>query len=211
MSDLIDWNDWHSKYGKDTHLIKRLEIVQDCIRKCLPQNPGQPYKIIDIGAGDGRDILEVLEDYPNKSSIQGLLVEIDNTLATKAQDKLMDLNLSGVTVINGDASKLSAYSDFSLADLVLLCGIFGNISDEDVEKTISALPMILKPNGKVIWTRNRREPDKTPWIREQFTRNSYIEEEYIVSDESIYAVGVNRYAGEAKSLNADLKLFTFIR
>lgn len=42
------------------------------------------------------------------------------------------------------------------ADLLPLCGIFGNIIDDDVERTVRAVPSLLAAGGTVIWTRSTR-------------------------------------------------------
>lgn len=39
-------------------------------------------------------------------------------------------------------------------DLLLLCGIVG-VADEDVERTVHAVPELLAPGGTVLWTRHR--------------------------------------------------------
>lgn len=49
-----------------------------------------------------------------------------------------------VVVVCGDASVTSAYVGAVPADLVLLCGIFGNISDADIRATVA---MAAAPGG----------------------------------------------------------------
>jgi hypothetical protein len=48
--------------------------------------------------------------------------------------------LSQIEVVTGDASLTDAYAGTVPADLVLVCGVFGNIPDDDVHCTIGALP-----------------------------------------------------------------------
>lgn len=212
MSDLINWRTWHDKYQTDEGLKARLETVKSAIKSCLPRDNSKTFTLIDIGAGDGRDIVEALKDYPTPSNVRGLLVEIDQALADKAREALHYAKLTNLLVRMGDASLLRNYKDQVPVDLVLLCGIFGNISDIDAEKTVKAMPMLLKPGGKVIWTRNRRAPDKTPFIRELFKSNDMREVEFITSENIIYAVGINEYsASNAVALDEDAHLFTFIR
>jgi hypothetical protein len=61
------------------------------------------------------------------------------------------------------------------ADLLLLCGIFGSVSDADIERTAAAAPALCAPGATVIWTRHRRPPDLTPRIRGWFTDAAFDE------------------------------------
>lgn len=42
------------------------------------------------------------------------------------------------------------YADAVPADLVLLCGIFGNIPDADVQATVRAAPQLCAPGAEVV-------------------------------------------------------------
>ena len=42
-----------------------------------------------------------------------------------------------------DAGDTSAFADELPVDLLLLCGIFGNISEADIRATVSAVPAML--------------------------------------------------------------------
>jgi len=53
--------------------------------------------------------------------------------------------LTGVEVRCADAGDLEAYAGTVPADLVLLAGVLGNISDADVRATIAALPALAPP------------------------------------------------------------------
>ncbi len=74
-----------------------------------------------------------------------------------------------VEVRQADASQVAGFADALPADVLLLCGIFGNVSAADIERTITAAPALCAPGATVIWTRHRREPDLTPRIRGWFT------------------------------------------
>ena len=65
-------------------------------------------------------------------------------------------------VIEADAAASDVYAPFVPADIVLACGIFGNVSDEDVELTVRTLSMLCGAGAALIWTRHRNEPDLTP-------------------------------------------------
>ncbi len=61
------------------------------------------------------------------------------------------------------------------ADLVLVCGVFGNISAADITATVQALPSFCLPGAHVLWTRHRRPPDATPGIRADFAAAGFTE------------------------------------
>ncbi len=64
-------------------------------------------------------------------------------------------------LLRADAGDLTAYAKAVPADLVLMAGVFGNISDADVRRTIGAFPQLCADGATVIWTRTRRAPDLT--------------------------------------------------
>jgi hypothetical protein len=41
------------------------------------------------------------------------------------------------------------------ADVLLLCGIFGNVSDGDIRRTVQAVPALCRAGATVIWARPR--------------------------------------------------------
>jgi hypothetical protein len=111
----------------------------------------------------------------------------------------------------GDAGATTSYEGALPADLVLACGVFGNISDADIKKTLHALPMFAAPRATVLWTRHRREPDVTMLIRDWLSEAGFENTSYEpVPSETLGTVGAAIYRGETKPLR-DEHLFTFIR
>ena len=78
-----------------------------------------------------------------------------------ARESFAAAELSGITITCADAGDFAAYRSAVPADLVLLAGVLGNISDHDVAATIAALPRLCAHGATVIWTRTRRDPDLT--------------------------------------------------
>ncbi len=58
------------------------------------------------------------------------------------------------------------------AQIVVVCGIFGNITVSDIQATVAALPSLCAPAALVLWTRHRSPPDLTPAIRSWFGRRA---------------------------------------
>ncbi len=114
-------------------------------------------------------------------------------------------------MLTGDAGNTTSYAGWVPADLVLMCGVFGNISDEDVELVVKTLPALCASGGTVIWTRHRRAPDLTVRIRAWLEVEEFQEVGFHSPGSESFAVGVHRYIGRGSALAADARMFTFVR
>ena len=96
------------------------------------------------------------------------------------------------------------------AGIVVVCGIFGNITESDIQATVAALPSLCEPGALVVWTRHRRAPDLTPAIRSWFREAGFGEEAFDVSRDGFMSVGAHRLTGEPAALIPGQRLFTFV-
>lgn len=212
MSESKDWKKWHTLYNdSDSGLAKRLRLVQESISVSLPDTIEDRFQIIDICSGDGRDLLDALIHYPARAQVYSYLVELDERLAEKSEHTASEVSLQNVTVINGDASLLSTYEDIPRADLILLCGVFGNISDDDIQNTIEALPQLCKQGTKVIWTRHLRQAEAVPVIRSLFITNGFSEVDFKTTEDQSYVVATYEFQESPAQLEGNTRLFTFIK
>lgn len=205
----VDWAAWHAEYDSDTPLRRRLEIVQRFIRTTLTNEQKSPIRVISLCAGEARDLLGAL-DLVSRRDICGRLVELDPALAAVARRGAVARGLNDLEVITGDAGRARAYVGATPAELVLACGVFGNISDEDIQRTVRALPQLCAPGATVIWTRHREPPDITPLIRSSLADAGFEEIAFEPVPDGPGSVGVARYAGEPQPL-VEGQLFTFIK
>src|SRR6476659_7369793 len=163
--ELTDWRAWHAGYADPASgMSARLAAVQGVIGRWLDETAPRPVRVLSACAGDGRDLLGVLEERADVQRVRATLLEADPALARSAAGAARRLGLKGVRVRCADAGTTRGYAGSVPADLVLLCGIFGNVSDVDVHRTIRALPQLCAPGALVVWTRHRRDPDLTPTI-----------------------------------------------
>lgn len=207
-----DWEEWHGAYeDSSSDLSRRLEIVRDFLRRSLRSYPDKPFRILDLCAGDGRDLFETLESYEFASRIRVRMIELNPGLARTAKDRASRVKLPNVEVVQGDAGDTDLFQGIVPADLVMLCGIFGNISKKDIVKTVEVLPSLCEENARVIWTRNRRDPDITPFIRTLFAETGFIELDFAAPEDVNLkiAVGLNQFTGEPQPLQVSQQLFTF--
>ncbi|MFI5728678.1 class I SAM-dependent methyltransferase family protein [Kribbella sp. NPDC051587] len=205
----MDWSAWHNDYDRPgTPLARRLADVQGHLRTALADARPGPLDVISLCAGQGRDLLEVLADHPRRTDVRARLVELDPRNTAVATAAVEELGLGQVEVVTGDASLTDQYAGLVPADVVLACGIFGNISDADIERTISFCPQFCKPGAVLLWTRHREAPDLAPAICEWFEAVGF-ERLYLSAPDAGYGVGVHRYVGSEQPLVVDDQLFSF--
>jgi len=137
----MDWRAWHKDYeNPDSALGRRLTVVQAQIRAALDRAAPGPVRSISVCAGQGHDLISVLADHPRQAEVTARLVELDEQNARSARYAASAAGLDGVEVVVADASVTDVYEGTAPADLVLLCGVFGNISQADIANTIGHLP-----------------------------------------------------------------------
>jgi hypothetical protein len=169
---------WTGKPGDayelpDSALWRWLRTVQARVRAALDTGPPGPLRVISVCAGQGRDLLDVLDEHPRRDDVTARLVELEPRNAALAEHTAKSLGVGRIEVVVGDAGLTTHYRGMVPADLVLLCGVFGNLTDQDVERTVAYCPQLCKTGGTVVWTRHRRPPDQVPricqWLRERGT------------------------------------------
>ncbi len=134
---LRDYEQWLQRYDDPRSALSwRLRQVQAWLSEKLEDRSG-PIRVLSVCAGDGRDIIDVLAGREDSARVQSVLLEAHPGIAERARARAAAAGISGLTVRTGDAADTSAYVDAVPADLVLLVGIFGNISRTDISTTIA--------------------------------------------------------------------------
>ncbi len=207
--DRRDWPEWHRAYDDpDSALSKRLHIVTGMIRNHLDQAAPGPIRVLSLCAGEGRDLAAAAHGHRRATDLAGALVEYDHTLVERAAANLRAAGLD-LEVRKADAGVTENFRDVLPVDLLLLVGIFGNISDDDVHNTINAVPNLCRPGATILWTRHRREPDLTPKIREWFDAIGCRPIEFVSEGIGRFAVGSEFLVERADLPPTPEKLFTF--
>ena len=207
---MTDWRSWHEGYDDpDSALSLRLRAVQDEIRAFLAAAPPGPLRVASACSGLGLDLLGALEDHPRRGDVTGRLVELDPELAARSAQLLVAAGLDGLEVVCGDAGRTEAFAPAVPADLLLLCGVFGNVTDEDLRNTVTNASRLCAPGAAVIWTRHRRAPDLTPAIRQWWADAGFEEVSFASPGPDSPSVGVCRLVAEPLPF-AELHLFSFV-
>jgi hypothetical protein len=177
----------------------------------VPPDRAGPVRIVSLCAGQGRDVIDVVAGFPRREEISALLVELDPALVAFARARADAAGVGAVVrIVEGDASLSRWYEDQVPADLVLVCGVFGNISAGDITATIEALPSFCRPGSHVVWTRHRRPPDATPAIRACFAAAGFSELAFEAPEGTVMTVGHHRFDGETTPFDPDRRLFDFV-
>jgi ubiquinone/menaquinone biosynthesis C-methylase UbiE len=215
------WVRWHEPYDDpDSALSLRLRLVQAAVSETLNRRPAGPIAMVSICAGQGRDVIDVVAAHPRRGDVRALLVERDPALVAFARRRAAEAGVRDqIEVREGDASIVGSYAGFLPADLVLICGVFGNVGVGDIRATVSRLRSFCTPGGTVVWTRHRRPPDLTPSVREWLVEAGFEEVSFVAPVGSVLGVGCHRLAGGVVSaanvgigpeLDLGLRLFDFM-
>jgi hypothetical protein len=206
----MDWVSWHGGYDDPgSELSRRLAVVRGWIRQVAAD--ADRLRLVSACAGQGRDVVGALGDLPDRQRFRGRLVEWDPANVAAARRALRTAALSGIEAERADAGDTSAYHGAVPADLVLFCGVFGNVPDDDIRRTVGCLPMLCAPGATVIWTRHRRAPDRTPMIREWFQAAGFAEVDFVGPADANFGVGVHRLVAPPTPYRAGARLFRFSR
>ena len=207
-----DWLDWHRQYeDASSPLSQRLEVVQQILEDSLTALGGRSATLVSVCAGQGHDVIGVLSRNRSIVGVRATLIENDPRNVEIARKAIAEEGLADVEVVEADAGRLAVYEGLVPADIVLLCGVFGNVPERDIFGTVDVLPQLVTEGGRVVWTRTRREPDLTPRIRRYLLERSFAEESFVAPQGELWSVGLNRYDGDAKPLRPSMRMFEFTR
>ena len=208
LAAVTDWAAWHTPYDDpDSPLSQRLRAVRAEVASGLDRASEGPVRLLSLCAGRGLDVLPLLSVHARGPDVHDRLIEVDSRNVEVARS----LAPEGIEVVQADAGTTDAYGDAAPADLLLLCGIFGNISDEDVERTAGTVPQLCAPGATVVWTRSRHAPDLTPAVRKWFAEAGVVETAFVTEGPAGWAVGAGTFHGQPQPLVPGCRLFTFTR
>jgi hypothetical protein len=207
---VTDWVAWHAAYDDPSSpLSARLRCVRSHLRDAIDQAAPGRVSLVSLCAGQGHDVIGVLPRLPRRGDVRAVLVESDERNAGLARRAAAGQGLAQVGVCQADASPVASFADVLPAD-VLLCGIFGNVSDRDIKRAVQAAPALCRAGTTVIWTRDRRPPDLTPQVRAWFAGGGFAEIAFdALQTTALTSVGVGRLGRAAAVELPRGRLFTF--
>lgn len=142
-----------------------------------------------------------------------MLLERDAENVAAARRRATAAGLANVCVVRADASSTDAYAGYVPADVLLLCGIFGHLSDADIRRTIGLLPQLCGPGAGVVWTRHLGLRDGsanlTPTIRGWFQEAGVDEVAFRYTAQG-YDISAHRLPLAPRPYGPGRRLFTFL-
>ena len=206
------WQHWHRAYDDpDSRLSRRLAVVQRFVVDALDRAPRGRIGVLSLCAGEGRDVLGAVRDHARRADVDAVLVEADAVLSANARAGIEAAGLQGqVHVIEADAGTTANLRRGAPADVLLLCGIFGNVTDDDVEHTVRRASSLCAEGATVVWTRHPTPPDLTVPIRQWFAESGFVEVGFESPPEWRFGVGAHRLIAEPEPFPTDLRLFSFV-
>ena len=205
------WSSWPAKAYTRAGYQQRLAKVERHLGESLDLAPIGPVRIVSMCAGDGRDVVGVVESHPRRDEVLAWLVELNghSVAAGIAHARQAGLERS-VSFLHADATTFATYRNIAPADVLLLCGVWGHVPLEERASLVRACGMLCKPGGVVIWTRGVRQgTTRFEAIRELFARPTWEEIRATVSPDANWAVATHRYVGPAIALPASGQFFHF--
>lgn len=204
----MDWDAWHDEYDSPgTRLAKRLVVVQEQLTLALDGAPPGPIELLSMCAGQGRDVIGVLPSHPRRADVTALLVELDPRNVAKAKQSATDAGLDNVEIREGDAGATDNYADHAPAQIVLACGIFGNVLPETAERAIGMFRGLCKPGADLLWTGGRSGLFEL--VNTCLAKNGFEQRFVSNPNETQFGVGRHTYGGEAQPLERGASMFTF--
>jgi hypothetical protein len=204
------WNSWHDAYDDpDSWQSRRLVRVRERIRLALDAAPPGPLTVLVMVAGQGRDLIPELAVHPRRDDVTARLVELDARNAEAARSAARAAGLTGVEVVTGDAALTDHYVGLAPADLVLICGLFVHITDEDIHEVVRHAPALTKRGGTLVWTRDHGHPDMVAQISDWFAEQGF-EKVWETGPDVDHAVVEHRSQRDPVPLAPGRTLFTFV-
>ncbi|MBD2435390.1 class I SAM-dependent methyltransferase family protein [Nostoc sp. FACHB-110] len=206
-----DWYEWHDLYKTEPRLQQRLEIVREFITYSLNSSPDGAIRIVSLCAGDGRDLLGTLENHPRAKDVSARLVELNPQLVERGRATIESLGLAQqIEFINGDAAIASNYVGAVPADIVIVCGVFGNLSEAELNRLLDNLSFLSKPGAFIIWTRGHS--NGIPYsdnVRKILHLTDFEEVNFKLTATGDMGIGIHQYVGETLPQPKEQQLFVF--
>lgn len=209
---MTDWIKWHRSYDTSPSMMARLELVQLQISSCLTKLTQGSIRIISICAGDGRDIIGVLRSHSRRQDARVHLIELNAELLEAGRRAAQIAGIENqIEFIHGDATKSRTYQGITPADLVLACGVFGNVRTRHISHLIFRLRSLCRSGSFLVWTRvlSRDGLRKVETIRDLLQQAAFEQVCLEFSDVTNHFIGSHRYAGIYQPLTKKKRLFKF--
>lgn len=207
------WSGWPEKIYQNTSYQQRLAGVQSQVAAFLDAAPLGPLRILNMCAGDGRDVIDAVSDHPRRGDVSAWFVELDRTSVDMGRDRAAQKGLGeAFHFINADATAYETYRGIGAVDLVLACGVWGHVPTPQKPSLVRAMAAFCKPGGSVIWTRGiSRGMDKVHELEALFDEETWRKQQLMFTPNKAWAVATYRYDGPVITIPSEGQIFNFHR
>jgi hypothetical protein len=137
-------------------------------------------------------VIGVLTGHPRRDDVRARLVKLDGRNVALARQSAQAAGLHGVEVLQADAGITDACVGAVPAQIVVACGIFGNITDSDIQGHSGRIAQPVRTRCAGPLDQAPQSPDLTPAIRTWFGKASFLEEAFDTSHDGFMSVGAHR-------------------
>ncbi len=152
----------------------------------------------------------MLGGHRRADDVDALLVELDERNTAEIDRRAAAAGCGTIRSLRADAGNTDVLSSVAPVDVLLLCGMLGNISVLDAERTIAAIPMLVRPGGTIVWTRRNVPIDQTPRLRAAFDAAGCVSVDFVAPPGDKFTVGLERFEGPASAFETGHRLFDFV-
>ena len=207
------WSNWPAMSYKRPAYRLRLQAVQDQIAACLDEANEGSLRVVSLCAGDGRDVMGVLESHERREDVRAWLVELDPKSVAAGIAARNDAGLGRYVIfIEGDATDFATYQGILPADIVVVCGVWGHVPPDERLMFVRALAKFCTPGASVVWSRGvDRGQARYTDIQNLFEENSFERVRDSVTSDDKWAICTHRYIGPATEVPTTGRIFNFHR
>jgi putative methyltransferase len=207
------WKGWPAEAYSEVRYQQRLEAVQEHLRKNLNEAPAGPLRLISICAGDGRDVIGVLQTHKRRTDVSAWLVELDRESVAAGVRETSIVGLDDIVrFINGDATDYTTYEGIAPANVVLACGVWGHVPAHERASLAGAIAELCKLRGTITWTRGvSAGMVRLNEIERLFVRPRWENVRTTITADKRWAVATYRNFGPPVALPVAGRIFNFQR
>lgn len=207
------WSNWPARAYLRSGYQLRLGAVQSHLTDCLDDAAPGPLRLVSICAGDGRDVIGVLESHPRRADVEAWLVELDRKSVESGRKSAEAKGLTDrVTFINGDATDYATYSNILPCDIVMMCGVLGHVRPSERAEMVKKAARFCKPGGAIVWTRGVKQGRSRLAEVERLFDHAICEKvRTSVTPDEKWGVVTHRYVGQPHMSPSGGRIFTFDR
>jgi 16S rRNA G966 N2-methylase RsmD len=207
------WSDWPQEVYQQQSYQQRLSKVQEHFAECLDNVPRGPVRVLSLCAGDGRDVIGVLNSHPRRTDVSAWLIESNRQCVAICVRQAASVGLQKtVNFVCGDATLCVTYKNIATADIVLICGVWGHVAANQRAQLVAGIASLCKPDAAVIWTRGLvPNMSRMQEIQSHFAGLAWNKVRVSSTPDQRWAVATYRYSGPRHQLSKSGRLFRFRR